>query len=116
MELMIDFEAWLRTEGRIMLTLESSLKPFSIGDGYISCKAFFICIYALICSLWVRNNGSKGLLKTEAAPGTLDILTLSYGSRRVLELSGEGRQISYYYRVPSARMPMLAGYTRLWMQ
>ena len=91
---MVDFEAWLQTEGRIMLTLESSLKPFSIGDGYSSRKAFFICVYVLICSFWVRNNGSKGplkrLQKTQVAPGTQDFLALSCSSRRFPELSEEG--------------------------
>lgn len=99
-----------------MLALQSSLKPFSVGDGYISCKAFFIHIYALICSFWVRNNGSKGLLKTQAAPGTLDVLALSCGSRRVLELSGEGQRISYYYRVPSGKNASACWVHEAWMQ
>lgn len=98
-----------------MLALQASLKPFSVGDGCISCKAFFIRIYALICSLWVRNNGPKGLLKTQAAPGTLDVLALSCGSRRVLELSG-GQRISYYYRVPSARNASACWVHEAWMQ
>lgn len=72
-----------------MLTLESSIKPLSIGDGFFSQEVFCICIYApQIRQQWTKG-ASQETLEDPDNTWESGLLPLACRSRRTVEISGE---------------------------